>query len=105
MQPAPSSADRTTQFREGQTLAGCYLLRRRAEGTGNRLVWLAQDEVLGKEVSLHFLPSPVLDDTEAKRGEFLDVCKKKMSKARVQCALAATELDGEAGVGKCDEAK
>ena len=43
--------------------------------------------------------------TEAKAGEFMDVCKKKMSKARVQCALAVTELDGENGVGKCDEAK
>ncbi|HEY5923611.1 MAG TPA: hypothetical protein VIV11_18145 [Kofleriaceae bacterium] len=43
--------------------------------------------------------------TEAKSAEFLDVCKKKMAKARVQCALAATELDGENGVGKCDEAK
>jgi hypothetical protein len=43
--------------------------------------------------------------TQAKSAEFIDVCKKKMSKARVKCALAATELDGEAGVGKCDEAK
>jgi len=43
--------------------------------------------------------------TEAKSAEFLDVCKKKMSKARVQCAIAATELDGEHGIGKCDEAK
>ena len=43
--------------------------------------------------------------TEAKSAEFLDVCKKKMSKARVQCALAATELDGDNGIGKCDETK
>src|SRR5689334_11900215 len=43
--------------------------------------------------------------TEAKAAEFMDVCKKKMSKARVQCALAATELDGDNGIGKCDEAK
>src|SRR5689334_22496749 len=33
--------------------------------------------------------------SEAKANEFLDTCKKKMSKARVDCALAATELDGE----------
>jgi len=43
--------------------------------------------------------------TEAKQAEFLDVCKKKMSKARVQCALAATEIDGDNGMAKCDEAK
>jgi cellulose synthase operon protein C len=43
--------------------------------------------------------------TEAKSKEFLDACTKKMSKARVECALKANELDGESGVGKCDEQK
>lgn len=36
---------------------------------------------------------------------FIKTCTDKMSKARVQCALAAGELDGDSGVGKCDEAK
>ncbi len=43
--------------------------------------------------------------TEAKKKEFLDQCVNKMSKVRVECALKANELDGENGVGKCDEAK
>ncbi len=43
--------------------------------------------------------------TEAKSKEFVDTCVKKMSKARVTCALAANELDGDSGVSKCDEAK
>jgi hypothetical protein len=43
--------------------------------------------------------------TEAKASEFISTCMKKMAKSRVQCALAATELDGENGVAKCDEAK
>ena len=43
--------------------------------------------------------------TDAKKAEFMDVCVKKMSKARVECALSKTEIDGENGVGKCDEAK
>jgi hypothetical protein len=43
--------------------------------------------------------------TEAKRAEFLDTCKKKMKKSRVECAMNATELDGDHGVAKCDEAK
>ena len=43
--------------------------------------------------------------TEAKRAEFLDTCTKKMSKARVECAMNATELDGDHGVAKCDESK
>jgi hypothetical protein len=43
--------------------------------------------------------------SDAKSSEFLDTCKKKMSKARVECALAATELEGDSGVAKCDEGK
>ena len=43
--------------------------------------------------------------TEAKAAEFIDTCKKKMAKSRVKCALAATELEGENSVAKCDEAK
>jgi hypothetical protein len=43
--------------------------------------------------------------TEAKKTEFVEMCTKKMSKSRVDCALNATELDGDNGVAKCDEAK
>jgi hypothetical protein len=43
--------------------------------------------------------------TESKSVEFLETCTKKMARARVECALAANDLDGENGVGKCDEAK
>ena len=43
--------------------------------------------------------------TESKAKDFLDTCTKKMAKSRVECALAANDLDGENGVGKCDEAK
>ena len=39
---------------------------------------------------------------EAKSAEFLDTCTTKTSKARVECALAANDLDA---VAKCDEAK
>ena len=39
---------------------------------------------------------------EAKSTEFLETCTAKTSKARVECALAATDLDA---VAKCDEAK
>lgn len=43
--------------------------------------------------------------TEAKATEFIETCTKKMSKTRVKCALAATELDGDNGVAKCDQSK
>jgi hypothetical protein len=38
-------------------------------------------------------------------NEFVDTCTKKMAKSRVECALAASDLDGDNGVTKCDEAK
>ena len=40
--------------------------------------------------------------TEAKSKEFLDTCKKKMAKSRVECALKANDADA---IAKCDEAK
>lgn len=40
--------------------------------------------------------------SEAKSSEFLETCAKKMARARVECALAASDLES---VAKCDEAK
>jgi hypothetical protein len=35
----------------------------------------------------------------------MDICQNKTTKSRVNCALAASDIDGENGVGKCDESK
>lgn len=43
--------------------------------------------------------------TDAKSKDFIDTCVKKMAKERVTCALAASELEGDNGVSKCDENK
>ncbi len=40
--------------------------------------------------------------TAAKSGEFIAVCVDKTAKSRVDCALAANDLDA---VAKCDEQK
>jgi hypothetical protein len=40
--------------------------------------------------------------SEAKATEFVEACTKKTSKIRIDCALAAADLDA---VAKCDEAK
>lgn len=40
--------------------------------------------------------------TAAKSVEFVDVCVNKTAKSRIECALAATDLDA---VAKCDEQK
>ena len=58
--PAP-----TPRFSEGQKLAGCYGLKRRLAGADETEIWLAHDEVLGKDVSLHFVPAVLLGDAAA----------------------------------------
>jgi len=40
--------------------------------------------------------------SEAKATEFVEACTKKTAKSRIECALAATDLDA---VAACDEAK
>jgi len=68
---ATPASDFFTQLQPGQKLAGCYLLQRRVESPGP-VVWLAHDEVLGKDISLHFLPAEVRAQSsvlEKLRGE------------------------------------
>ena len=62
---ADHSSAPTPRFSEGQKLAGCYGLKRRMAGGGETEIWLAHDEVLGKDVSLHFLPSAVSGEEAA----------------------------------------
>jgi hypothetical protein len=40
--------------------------------------------------------------SDARSGEFLETCTKKTARTRVECALAAADLDA---VARCDEAK
>ncbi|MEQ1862449.1 MAG: SUMF1/EgtB/PvdO family nonheme iron enzyme [Chthoniobacteraceae bacterium] len=53
------SMDFFTKLQPGLKLAGCYLLQKHVEGTACPL-WLAHDEVLGKDISLLFLPPGIL---------------------------------------------
>jgi hypothetical protein len=43
--------------------------------------------------------------TDKVSNEFIDTCTKKMTKSRVECGLAASDIDGDNGVAKCDETK
>ena len=40
--------------------------------------------------------------SEAKSAEFLEACVKKTAKSRIECVLAASDLEG---VARCDDAK
>ena len=49
----------------GQKLAGCYLLGNQMHTSDSTSIWVAHDEVLGKDVALHFLPQAVRADEKA----------------------------------------
>ena len=61
--PATHSAEPV--LGEGTKIGGCYVLRRNLSKPDARPVWLASDEVLGKDVTLHFVPAPVAADARA----------------------------------------
>lgn len=46
-------------------IGGCYVLQKALGKTGGSPVWLASDEVLGKDVTLHFVPAAVAADARA----------------------------------------
>ncbi|MBC7979399.1 MAG: protein kinase, partial [Armatimonadetes bacterium] len=52
-------------FEAGQKIAGCYTLKRRLESAGSLTGWLAHDEELDKDITLHFLPASVVADARA----------------------------------------
>jgi formylglycine-generating enzyme required for sulfatase activity len=59
------TANTETGLTEGTKIGGCYVLRKNLSKTGECAVWLASDEVLGKDVTLHFVPSSVAADARA----------------------------------------
>lgn len=63
-----SSTVAGTGFAAGQKLAGCYGLTQRIDGGHGSEIWLASDEVLGKQVSLHLVPTAVVGDADAMSG-------------------------------------
>ncbi len=73
MQTSQSSNDVSKQTAQtaftalipGQKLAGCYVLRSEKHTSASTSIWIAHDEVLGKDVSLHFIPRAVRADEKA----------------------------------------
>jgi serine/threonine protein kinase/formylglycine-generating enzyme required for sulfatase activity len=63
-----SASSPRSDFAAGQKLAGCYGLVRRIDAGSGPEIWLAVDDVLGKEVSLHFVPAGVAGDAESMNG-------------------------------------
>ena len=59
----------------GQRFAECYQLRRQLGKNSLATIWLAFDEVLGKEVSLHFIPSELRGDAHG-MGELRQEIKR-----------------------------
>jgi hypothetical protein len=63
-EPPPPSPN-TPTFAPDQKLAGVFVLRREVSTEGAERIWLAHDEVLGKDVSLHFIPQALRSDERA----------------------------------------
>ena len=61
----PETANAQPTLTEGTKIGGCYVLRQNLSKPGESPVWLANDEVLGKDVTLHFVPAAVTADTRA----------------------------------------
>lgn len=61
-EPTATATATTHPLHSGLKLAGCYILQRDISLDPAFPVWVAQDEVLGKEVSLHFIPKSVISD-------------------------------------------
>ncbi len=61
----PETAIAEPVLNEGTKIGGCYVLRKNLSKPGESSVWLASDEVLGKDVTLHFVPAAVVADARA----------------------------------------
>ena len=61
----PDTANAQPTLSEGTKIGGCYVLRQNLSKSGDSPVWLASDEVLGKDVTLHFVPAAVAADGRA----------------------------------------
>ncbi|MEQ1850623.1 MAG: SUMF1/EgtB/PvdO family nonheme iron enzyme [Chthoniobacteraceae bacterium] len=64
-QPATHSSSDPQALSAGRKIGGCYILREDLTRPGGPSVWLASDEVLGKDVTLHFVPPAVAGDAQA----------------------------------------
>ena len=64
---APTGTSHTSfpALTPGQKLAGCYVLRGQKNSNAATSIWTAHDEVLGKDVALHFIPRAVRADEKA----------------------------------------
>jgi serine/threonine protein kinase len=59
---------RSFPFSTGDTVGGTYALRKVVAAGASGTVWIARDEVLGRDVQLHFLPDLIRNDPEVMRG-------------------------------------
>lgn len=60
-----SAQSAARNFQAGDKLAGCYTLKQILPFEGVGVVWLAHDEELDKDLTLHFLPDSVVADSAA----------------------------------------
>lgn len=75
--PPQEPRTKTPSLAEGQKLAGCYALHRKLSSNNSIEVWLATDEVLGKDVTLHVIPAAIRKDGRAIQELRLDIKRNR----------------------------
>ena len=75
--PAGSAQPVFPALTAGQKLAGCYVLRGEKHAGAATSIWTAHDEVLGKDVALHFIPQAVRADEKA-----MDELRQQVKRSR-----------------------
>lgn len=64
-QSSGSPAFAARDYKAGAKIAGCYVLKSLLYETQATVVWHAQDELLNRDVTLHFVPDAVVTDQKA----------------------------------------
>jgi serine/threonine protein kinase/formylglycine-generating enzyme required for sulfatase activity len=59
-----TTENKSAAFAEGQKLAGCYLLKARVGVVAGGELWQANDEVLGRDISLQFISEKIRGDAK-----------------------------------------
>jgi serine/threonine protein kinase/formylglycine-generating enzyme required for sulfatase activity len=60
-----TTESKSATLAEGRKLAGCYLLKAKVGTTDGGELWQANDEVLGRDITLQFIPENIRNDAKA----------------------------------------
>jgi len=78
--PSEKTETKSAAPAEGQKLAGCYLLKARVDAAGVAgagELWQANDDVMGRDISLQFVPDKIREDAKAVADVRLEIKRNR----------------------------